>query len=155
MAISTGTAIEFFGTQDNISGTSTAAVANAAFSTIDATTGLIAWTNDDDAISASVTLSCTFTVAPTANSSLNLHARLLNVQGTNDNTVPDANFQHIYLNSFPLNDSTAAQYITIDVGLPNAYTSQQYEFYIQNNSGQSLPAGWAVYITPKAIGPHA
>ena len=151
MAISTGAAVEFFGTQDTL-GTSSATVSNAAFSVAG---DLSTWTNDDDAVSASVTLLANFSVAPTANTSVNLYLRLLDVQGTNDGTVPDANFQHTYVGSFPLNDSTVAQYITIDVGLPNSVTSQQYEFYVENSSGQSLPAGWDIYVTPKAIGPHA
>lgn len=151
MAISTGAAIEFFGTQDTL-GTASSAVANAGFSVAG---DLSTWTNDDDAVSASVTISATFSVAPTANGTINLYARLLNVQGVNDATVPDANFQHIYVGSFPLNDSTAAQYVSIEIGLPNTYTSQQYEFYVENKSGQTLPAGWDIYITPKAIGPHA
>ena len=151
MAISTGSAIEFFGTQDTL-GTSSAAVADAAFSVAG---DLSTWTNDDDAVSASVTLLANFSVAPTANTSVNLYLRLLDVQSTNDGTVPDANFQHTYVGSFPLNDSTVAQYITIDIGLPNSVTSQQYEFYVENQSGQSLPAGWDIYVTPKAIGPHA
>lgn len=151
MAISTGAAIEFFGTQDTL-GTSSAAVANNAFSIAG---DLSTWTNDDDAIMASVVLTCNFSVAPTANSSVNLYARLLDISGTNDATVPDANFQQVYVGSFPLNDSTVAQYIPIDIGLPNTYTSQQYEFYVENKSGQSLPAGWDLLITPKAIGAHA
>ena len=151
MAIATGAAVEFFGTQDTL-GTSSAAVANAAFSVAG---DLSTWTNDDDAPMASVTLLANFSVAPTANTSVNLYLRLLNVQSTNNGTVPDANFQHTYVGSFPLNDSTIAQYITIDIGLPNSVTSQQYEFYVENSSGQSLPAGWDIYVTPKAIGPHA
>tara|TARA_R110000787_G_scaffold160088_1_gene273838 strand:- start:559 stop:1014 length:456 start_codon:yes stop_codon:yes gene_type:complete len=150
MAIATGAAVEFFGTQDTL-GTSSAAVANAAFSIAG---DLSTWTNGDDAVSASVTLLANFSVAPTANTSINLYLRLLDVQSTNDGTVPDANFQHTYVGSFPLNDSTVAQYITIDIGLPNSVTSQQYEFYVENSSGQSLPAGWDIYVTPKAIGPH-
>jgi len=151
MAISTGAAIEFFGTQDTL-GTSSAAVANAAFSIA---SDLSTWVNDDDAPMASVTLLANFAVAPAANTLVNLYLRLLDVQSTNDGTVPDANFQHTYVGSFPLNDSTVAQYITIDIGLPNAKTSQNYEFYVENSSGQSLPAGWDIYVTPKAIGPHA
>lgn len=151
MAIATGAAVEFFGTQDTL-GTSSAAVADAAFSIAG---DLSTWTNDDDAPMASVTLLANFSVAPTANTSVNLYLRLLDVQGTNDGTVPDANFQHTYVGSFPLNDSTIAQYITIDIGLPNSVTSQQYEFYVENQSGQSLPAGWDIYVTPKAIGPAA
>ena len=151
MAIATGAAVEFFGTQDTL-GTSSAAVSNAAFSVAG---DLSTWTNDDDAVSASVTLLANFSAAPTANTSINLYLRLLDVQSTNDGTVPDANFQHTYVGGFPLNDSTVAQYVTIDIGLPNSVTSQQYEFYIENQSGQSLPAGWDIYVTPKAIGPHA
>jgi hypothetical protein len=151
MAIATGAAVEFFGTQDTL-GTSSAAVADDAFSIAG---DLSTWVNDDDAPMASVTLLANFSVAPAANTSVNLYLRLLDVQSTNDGTVPDANFQHRYVGSFPLNDSTVAQYITIDIGLPNSVTSQQYEFYVENTSGQSLPAGWDIYVTPKAIGPAA
>lgn len=151
MAISTGTAVEFFGTQDTL-GTTSAAVSNNAFSIAG---DLSTWTNDDDAISASVTILANFSVAPTASTSINLYLRLLAVQSTNDGTVPDANFQHTYVGSFPLNDSTVAQYITIDIGLPNTKANQTYEFYVENKSGQSLPAGWDIYVTPKAIGPAA
>lgn len=150
MAIETNSAIHFFGTQDTL-GTSSAAVADDAFSIAG---DLSTWTNDDDAPMASVTLLANFSVAPTANTVCNLYLRPLDVQSTNDGTVPDANFQHMYAGSFPLNDSTVAQYITIDIALPNAYTSQQYEFYIENKSGQSLPASWDLYVTPKTIGPH-
>ena len=151
MAISTGAAIEFFGTQDTL-GTTSAAVANNAFSIAG---DLSTWVNDDDAPQASVILLANFSVAPTANSSINLYLRLLDIQSTNDQDVPDANFQHTYVGSFPLNDVTTAQYIAIDISLPNTVTSQNYEFYVENKSGQSLPAGWDIYVTPKTLGPHA
>ena len=149
MAISTDAAIEFFGTQDNITG-SGGTVADAAFGAA-ATT----WTNDDDAPMASITLSCSYTTAPDANSSVNLYLRLLNIQSTNDQDVPDANFGHVYVGSFPLNDVTSQQYCAIDIRLPNAQTSQQYNFYIENNGGQTMDSDWNLYITPKTIGPHA
>ena len=148
MTISTDDAIHKFGTQDTL-GTSSAAVANDAFSIAG---DLSTWTNDDDAPMASVTLLANFSVAPTANSSINLYLRLLNIQSTNDADVPDGNFQHEYVGSFPLNDVTTAQYIAIDISLSNAYASQQYEFYVENLSGQSLPAAWDIYVTPKTIG---
>ena len=151
MAITTGAAVEVFGTQDTL-GTSSAAVADDAFSVAG---DLSTWTNDDDVVSASVTLLANFASPPTANTPVNLYLRLLGVQGGNDGTIPDANFQHTYVGSFPLNDSTAAQYITIDIGLPNTKTSQTYEFYVENSSGVSLPAGWDIYVTPKSIEPKA
>ena len=157
MAIGTDAAIEFFGTQDTLGGTATAAVANNAFSTINATTGLVAWTNDDDAIMAKVVLDANFSVAPDANSLVNLYARPLNVQSTNDPIIPDATNPHVFMGSFPLKDGTNAQFIPLLISLlaTNFQTSQVYEFYTENKSGQSMPAGWDVYILPTAIGPHA
>ena len=151
MAITTDAAVHVFGTQDTL-GTTSAAVADDAFSIAG---DLSTWTNDDDAPQASVILLANFSVAPTANTAINLYLRPLNVQSTNDGDVPDANFQHMYAGSFPLNDVTTAQYILIDVALPNTKTSQEYEFYVENKSGQSLPAGWDIYVTPKTIAPHA
>lgn len=150
MAIGTDSAIEFFGTQDTL-GTSSAAVANDAFSIAG---DLSTWTNDDDAITASVILLANFSVAPDTNSLINLYLRPLNIQSTNDGDVPDADFQHLYVGSFPLNDVVTVQYILITISLPNTKTSQEYEFYVENKSGQSLPAAWDIFVTPKTIGPH-
>lgn len=104
---------------------------------------------------ASITLEGTYSVAPDANSGVTLYARPLNTVTTNDGDTPDANFTHLYLGRFPLNDVTTAQFITIDVALPNSKTSQPYEFYVKNDAGQSLGAGWNLYVTPKTYGPHA
>lgn len=151
MAISTNAAIEFFGTQDTL-GSSSAAVADAAFSIAG---DLSTWVNDDDAPQASVVFKADFSVAPDANSSINLYLRPLNIQSTNDQDIPDANFLHTYVGTFPLNNVTTAQYISLIIDLPNNATSQNYEFYVENQSGQSLPAGWDIFVTPKTLGPHA
>lgn len=151
MAIGTDAAVEFFGTQDTL-GTSSAAVPDGAFSIA---SDLSTWTNDDDAPTAHVVLLANFSVAPDANSVVNLYLRPLAIQSTNDATIPNANFQQVYAGSFGLNDSTVAQYIPVVISLPNQKTSQGYEFYVENQSGQSLPAGWDIYVTPKTIGPHA
>ena len=151
MAISTDAAIEFFGTQDTL-GTTSAAVADAAFSIAG---DLSTWTNDDDAPTASVILTVNYSVAPDANSSVALFLRPINIQSTNDQEIPDVNYLHSYVGSFPVNDVTTAQYSLITISLLNTKTSQEYEFYIQNNSGQSMPAGWDIFVTPKTIGPHA
>lgn len=151
MEIGADSLVEFFGTQDTVTSGSSS-VTDGSFSVAgDITT----WTNDDDAPMASVVFEGTYSVSPTASSSVNLYARLMNIQSTNDQNAPDANFQHVYLGSFPLNDVTTAQYTAIDVRLPNTKTSQEYEFYIENNGGQTLSAGWDLYVTPKTYGPHA
>ena len=151
MAIAADSAIHFFGTQDTL-GTSSATVADAAFSIAG---DLSTWINDDDAPMASVTALLDWAIAPNANSSVNLYLRPLNTISTNDGDVPDANFQHMYVGSFPINDVTTNQYITIDITLPNYKTSSEFEFYIENSTGQTIQASWDIYVTPKTIGPHA
>ena len=153
MAISTDAEIEFYGTQDTL-GSTTSAVADAAFSA--GTSDITAWTNDDDAITASVVLEGNYTSAPTANTVVNLFMRKLNIDdgGAEDEPVPDANNRHSYAGTFFLNDATGAFTLGIDIALPNNRTSQIYEPYIENMAGQSLPAGWDLHITPKARGPH-
>lgn len=154
MAIGTDAGIEFFGTQDTVTaGGGTSAVTDGSFSAGgDVVSG--GWTNDDDALYASAVLTCTYSTAPTAKTTVSLYARLMDINGTNDQLVPTANFPHVFLGAFPLKDVTSAQYIPIDIGLPNTYTSQVYEFYIRNNGGQTMSAGWTLQITPKATGPH-
>ena len=151
MAISTDSAIEFFGTQVDLDSTS-ATVADGAFSI---STDLVVFTNSDDAPQASIVGFFDYAVAPDANSSINLYLRPINIQSTNDQETPDANFQHTYVGSFPVNDVTTNQYIAIDISLPNTKTSQEYEVYIENQTGQTIQAGWIIYVTPKTIGPHA
>lgn len=150
MAIGTDSVIEFFGTQDTVT-SSTSSVANAAFSV---SGDISAWTNDDDSPTAIAILECTYATAPSAGSVVNLYARPINIFSTSDQDTPDANFQHVYLGSFPLNDVTSEQFIPIEISLINTKTSQEYEFYIENKGGQTISAGWDLHITPKTFGPH-
>ncbi len=151
MTISTNAAIEFFGTQTTVTGT-TAAVANNTFSV---TGDIVAFINSDDAPQASVVASLDWSVSPDDNGSVSLFARLMNIDATNDQDVPNANFQHVYLGSFPINNVTTNQYIAIEISLPNTTSSQVYEFYIENQTGQTIQANWTLKVTPKTLGPHA
>jgi len=152
MTIGTDSAIDFFGTQDALDDGSTSAIVDAAFSVA---ADITAWTNDDDAPMASIVAFFDWAVAPDANSVVNVYVRLMNIDSTNDAETPDANYTHTYLGSLPINDVTTNQYIAIDVSLPNTVTSQVYEFYFENKTGQTIQASWTCKITPKTIGPHA
>ncbi|MEZ0147942.1 MAG: hypothetical protein AB9Q22_10275 [Candidatus Reddybacter sp.] len=151
MTIGTNTVVDFFGTPDDLA-SSSAAVADAAFSIA---SDVAQWTNDDDAEMASIVLSGTWAVAPDAGGSVALYARLMNIDGTGDQDIPSANYRHKSLGRFPVKDVTSAQLTAIDIDLPNNYSSQVYEFYIQNNAGQTISAGWKLVVTPKAPGAHA
>lgn len=151
MAIGTNDPIEKFGTQDDLA-SSSASVADGSFSIA---SDLAQWTNDDDAVIASIILESTISVTPTANSKVRLFARLMAFEGTNDQGIPEADFPHVHLGDFPIMTQTGIQRTAIEIGLPNVEASQVYEFYIQNNSGQTMSAGWTLFITPKSIGPSA
>ncbi len=151
MAIGADTAVEFFGTQDALDSTS-GTVADTVFSVAG---DLNTWTNDDDAPMASITAELDWATAPAVNSVVNLYAAAQDVVSTSDGEVPDANHRHIYIGTFPINDVTTPQFITIDVALPNYKTSSVYQFYIENQTGQTIQAGWDIHVTPKTIGPHA
>jgi len=152
MAIGTDAAVEFFGTQDDLDSTS-ALVASAGFSIA---TDLVTWTNDDDAPAAAITVELTMNVAAADNSGVNLFFRALDVEGTNDDSVPELEYPHTFVGFFPvLNGITTIQRSTKRVVLPNYKTSSVWEVYIQNLTKQQIDAGWTVFVTPITIGPHA
>lgn len=151
MAIGTDAAVEFFGTQDALDSTS-GTVATTAFSVAG---DLATWVNTDDAPMASITGELDWASAPAVNSVVNLYAQLIDSVSTSDGEVPDANHRHVYIGTFPTNDVTTPQFITIDVALPNYKTSSEYQFYIENQTGQTIQSGWDIHVTPKTIGPKA
>ncbi len=150
MAITTDDAIDKFGTSSDLDNTSSA-VTDDSFSV---SADLLSFTNTDDTREARILLKATYSVAPSTNSTVDLYAQLIDIDGTNDSPVPSDNFQHVLMGSFPLDAVTILQVVPIPVSLLNFKTSQIHQLYIKNNAGQTLSAGWTVIITPIAIGPH-
>lgn len=155
MTISTDSIIDFFGTQDVVD-SSSSAVVDAAFSV---TADISQWTNDDDAELAAFALKFQYPSGTITNGGVHLYARLMNIDSTNDEPVPDTGWEEHYLGTFPTDSGLAVttdNYLSLghDAELPNMYTSQVYEFYIKNDCGVTLTAGWTLKITPKAKGPH-
>lgn len=150
MTIDTDAVIDFFGTQDDVSNTSSAVLDGSMSVSADTSD----WTNDDDAPVAAVIFEATYATAPDANSTVSLYAQLMNIVGTDDADAPDTNNLHVHMGNFKLNDVTTRQHVPLDVDLPNTVTSQVYHFFVLNNAGQTLSAGWQLHITPKSPGPH-
>ena len=158
MAIDSGNIIEFFGTQDTVSaGGGTSAVVDAAYS---ASGDAAAWTNDDDAELATFVLTFQYPSGTIDTNGIQLFARLMNIDGTADEPQPGSGFEEHFLGSFPTDSGLAATTdnsvsLGYNVELPNMYTSQVYEFYVKNNCGVTMTAGWTLKITPKAKGQRA
>lgn len=151
MTIGTDAAIDFFGSQTTLDDTS----AEVTTTSISVATDLLTFTNSDDAPRAEIILEVDYVTAPTANSSVTLLAQLLDIISTTDADIPTTTFKHTFLGTFPIKAVDTAQVVAISISLPNLETSQQYKFFIINNTDQTIPAGWDLTITPKTIGPHA
>lgn len=151
MAIGTDAAVDYFGDIDTL-GTGSAEVTNGSYSIAG---DLSTWTNDDNARSAFVTLLANFSTNPDAGSGINLYLRLLNIEGANDAEIPSDNMQQGFVGTFLLNAVTTAQHPWLNIQLPNSKSSQEYEYYIKVAAGQTLPAGWDIFVGPKAVGPQA
>lgn len=157
MAIGTNALIDFFGTEDQVTVATPGAVSSGAFSV----TGDVAdWTNDDDAPFAMFKLQLTaagLSGAPTAGEVVNLYARHIDVEGTDDTPVPDSSYLKTYLGSFVVDAADADQvYVIGPVRLPNYYESQVYEFFIENSMSVNIASGgWDLWVTPVTVGPHA
>lgn len=157
MAISTDSAIHFFGTQDTVTaGGGTSAVTNTSFS---AAADTVTWTNDDDAPYAAFVLKFQYASGTITQDGIDLFMQLHNIDSTNDENQPDSNLNSHFMGTFPTDaglGTSTDQYVALPylIELPNQYTSQVYEFYIRNNSGVTMAAGWTLKITPVALGPH-
>jgi len=153
MTIGADAGIHFFGTADAL-GTTPATVVDAAVSLVG---DLSEWTNDDDAPMASAVLTFETDTTGTANTTIELYMQQLDLVSTNDSEAPDVtNFLHKHVGTFYHNNpSVALQYANILFALPNNKTSSVYNFYIVNNTGQTIAATWELTITPVTLGPHA
>jgi hypothetical protein len=159
MSIGTDDAILKFGTQAEVTSGTPATIASNAYGKADQA-GTVAWTNADDAETAAAVLKCQFdTTMPTVGR-IGLYAHLLNVQSTNDLQVPSANFPHVFCGVFPIPFNVAADtdfYTAIpDFIIPSLASAQAIDWYLRNDStGQTIGVSWQLWITPKAVGPHA
>lgn len=156
MAIGADSAVDFFGTRDQLDSTS-AAVTDGSIS---ATGDLDEWTNDDDAPSAVFDLKFQYPSGTIDTNGVHLYMTFRNINSTNDEPETDANFEQHYVGTFPTDAGLAAttdNYLTLghEIELPNMYTSQVFKFFIKNDCGVTMSAGWTLFITPKTIGPHA
>lgn len=159
MAIGTDSAIIFFGTQDEVTSGTPATISDGAYGLSDQG-ATVNWTNADDAPLGAAVLKLQFdTTAPTVGT-VSLYARLFNLQSTNNAGAPDANYETLFVGSFPLDYGVAADvdYFTYieTFSMPAIETAQRIDWYLKNEgTGQTIGVSWQLWITPKTEGPHA
>lgn len=150
MAIGTNDAIVKLGTTKTLEANGASTANNTMSQADDATYSISA--DGSNAPDADFVLSCTFSVAPTENSTIVLYARELDIDGTNDAAAPDANYKPKYIGVFVVDNVTTTQYLKCRASdVPDLAS-----YYIFNNvTGQTIAAGWTLKITPRTLGPSA
>jgi len=93
-------------------------------------------------------------IAPTASiastsTNLFLYRRDLNIDGTSDENIPGTSNLNKLVGAFTAKASTTVsttQFMQIsDITLPGC----DCEFYVENQLGVNVPAGWTLKVTPK------
>jgi hypothetical protein len=151
MAISTDTVVEFFGTQDLVTESSTPSVGSSLFS---ATAAIIDWTNDDDAPEAGVVFIGAYGTAPAPGASIPLYIRHMAIgAGSTDMTQPSTIHKQHLAAVFSPTTTTDTQILTDRIFLPNIEASQVYQFFVENQASQTLSSNWTLHVTPLTQGP--
>lgn len=121
------------------------------------TADIDAFTNTQDSPTIVMTLKLQFAVQPTAGTNINIYARKMDIEGTNDSSVPDDNNIDQIIGRFTVDatvaTSTDAFLTTQWMTISNHYSAQVYQFYLQNKSDQSISAGWELFLTQVSKGP--
>lgn len=156
MSIGTNDLIDKFGTLTSVDDGSTSSIATGAFSVA---ADISAWTNTDDVPFANFVLKCQWaTVTGVANKVVNVYARPINIQSTNDPVAPGTNRAAQGIGAFSVYAAGTGTDYFFDSGicrLPNVKSGQEYEFYLENQTGQIISASWALWIMPITQGPKA
>lgn len=127
-----------------------ASISNAAIGQAnDATLDLTSYTSPAGYPHVRFVLLVTYSVSPNENSVIELIAREMDVDSTNDTIAPTATFREKRVGQFIVDDTTSAQYIVCDVfdAPPKA------DYYLYNDTGQTVPATWTLKATPFTFGP--
>lgn len=95
-----------------------------------------------------------FTISTTTsiqNKTINLYAKPLDIDGTNDAQAPEtgANFKGVFIGAFTVNDIGTIQYASC-VAYDVPWLA---DYYIDNQTGQTISAGWTLKVKPMTYKP--
>ncbi|PCJ26700.1 MAG: hypothetical protein COA94_04705 [Rickettsiales bacterium] len=149
MAIGTDATIIVLGTTDVADDTSTSAIVDGVMSVA---ADITAWTNDDDAPFANFILNWQ-SAATTLTGNIFLHVRPINIDGANDSPIPTTADPIGRAGVFEIDGAKAINtdhpYLaSIDLRPFTMKTSQEFEFYLFNNTGETIAANWDLDVVP-------
>lgn len=104
---------------------------------------------------AEFVLTCAFGTGPTEGTVVQLMARPLDIDSTNDAEVPEMARPTLLIGVFVVNNVTTTQYIPMQ-GIYARDVPVKADYYLGNNgTGQTVSSGWKLVVTPRTKGPAA
>ena len=97
-------------------------------------------------------LTAIFGTGPTEGRCVNLYARPMDIDGTADAEVPEAARPTLYIGAFIVNNVTLAQTMHIQ-GLIARDLPRLANYYLHNDAGQTISAGWVLKVIPRNVVP--
>lgn len=125
----------------------------SAASTAIVSGGTLASSQHSNYTSVDLVLTGTMAASIASNSNFfSVYARALNIDGTNDASVPSSSLKAKFVGNFQFAGSSASAAQT--AFLEDVQTSYaDTEFYVENNTNATLNAGWTLKATPKTMKP--
>ena len=152
MTIGTDALIEFFGSETDITNASNGTIVADAYS---AAGDIDTWDNSDDSPMAVFALGYAAASAPTAGGWVALYATLVDIDdANNDESTPTASDESAHpLGIFRIPNATSS-HVSLRAVLPNAESSQTYQFFLKNKTDQTMSDTWTLKVKSVTYGPH-
>lgn len=132
-----------------LSTTSTVTDASYSTDTPDSTFGV---TQQARAQYANIVLEVTGSTAFDAGGAIHLYTRLLNIDSTDDEPIPDTGFPRGSVCTFLMDAISTIQRVQCSmVELPVLDTGEEMEFYVRNNAGATMSANWTLTVKPRTF----
>lgn len=145
-------AIAVWGTEKTLEANGGSIASAAVTIADDATYGIVA--DGASYPDAEFVLVCQWaTVTSIENKSIALLARDLDIDSTNDQFAPTATFNHRFIGAFNISAGSANTNQYFKLTAQDVPKLAQY--YLLNQSGQTISAGWTLKVTPKTYKPAA
>jgi hypothetical protein len=97
-------------------------------------------------------LKCDFGAAVAAGTTVGLYRREMNIDSGSDAPSPSASYPHQLVGLFHI---TSGQSASADYPCVGVAITKDCQFFIKNNTAQSITAGWVLKATPKTLEPSA
>ncbi len=149
MSIGTNDSAVKLGSRAVLESSGSGSISNGALAA--ATTAYNAAAAGSNAPDGVFALSVGYSTGPTENTTIDLYAQPLDVDGTSghDSPAPTSTYRQKFIGSFVVRNASGWQYLELQArDLP-----RNAVYYLHNLTGQTVNTGWGLSVVPATLGP--